>query len=146
MHEISKRSGAKQVLVYFYGSFIRRDVMALGGFSPARVEVARLSGFDIAFRPHANIFPSSQHSIYGILVAATHEELDCLYSMDGVGIFLPEAVLVETMDGRPQPALCFIPPEMGTEPADQQYVDLIINAGREYGFPEWYLGHLVSLR
>ena len=146
MNGISTKLDAKQIYAYFYGSFIRREVMGRGGFSPVRVEVARLSGFDIEFRPHANIFPSAQHSIYGILVSATHKELDRLYSMDGVGIFLPEAVLVETMGGHSQPALCFIPPEMGTKPADREYVDLIINAGREYGFPEWYLEHLASLR
>jgi hypothetical protein len=136
---------AKKIPVFFYGSFIRREVMARGGFLPEQIEVARLSGFDISFCPHANIYRSDQHSIYGILVQATHQDLHRLYSMDGVGIFLPEPVLVETQCGQLQPALCYIPPPREDKPADREYVKLIINAAREYGFPEWYVAHLQNL-
>ena len=137
-------AAAKRVAVFFYGSFMRRDVMARGGFHPERIEVARLSGFDIDFCPHACISRSDQHAICGILVQATHAELNSLYSMDGVGIFLPEAVLVHTDDGRMQPALCYIPPARGDQPADLEYLERLLATAREYGFPQWYLERLQS--
>jgi hypothetical protein len=140
------RLDAKRIAVFFYGSFIRREVMARGGLQPDRIEIARLSGFDIHISPHASISRSDQHSIYGILVQATHEELHTLYSIDGVGVFLAEAVIVETSAGTLQPAMCYIPPTPDNKPADQAYLEEILKAAREYGFPDWYVKKLESFR
>jgi hypothetical protein len=136
----------KRIAAFFYGSFIRKDVMALGGFHPETVEVAKLSGYDITFDPHANIFRSDQHAVCGVLVYPSHEELNKMYSRDGVGVFLPEAVVVETSNNRMLPAICYMPPGRNSESADLAYVELIIQAAREHGFPEWYLSHLEALR
>ncbi|GJJ02982.1 hypothetical protein RugamoR64_35200 [Duganella rhizosphaerae] len=142
MSTLAPATAAKRIPVFFYGSFIRRDVMARAGFQPEKIEVVRLHGFDIAFCPHACISRSDQHSIYGILVHATHQELDRLYSMSGVGIFLPEAVLVESRLGGLLPAMCYIPPSRGDQPADTEYVGHLIAAARDYGFPDWYVARL----
>lgn len=111
--ELPKRTAHyphKSIAAFFYGSFIRPEIMALGDFRPKTIQVAKLSGFDIAFDPHANVFRSAQHSICGILVHPTHEQLGRLYSRDGVGAFLPEAVLVETESNCFLPAICYMPP------------------------------------
>ena len=146
MQNLAPETTAKRIRVFFYGSFMRREVLARGGFHPETIEVVRLSGYDIAFCPHAYIGRSDQHSIYGILVRATHEELDRLYSMSGVGAFLPEAVLVETLAGGLQAAMCYIPPLRGDKPADPEYVAHLIEAARGYGFPDWYIARLEALR
>jgi hypothetical protein len=137
---------ARRVPVFFYGSFIRPEVMARGGLVPERIDVARLPGFDIRFTPHACLVRSAAHAVCGILVQAMHEELQRLYSADGVGVFLPEAVLVETGEAVFQPALCFIPPAPGHEPPDLAYLDLLIAAARGHGFPAWYLARLEQHR
>ena len=137
---------ARRIPVFFYGSFIRPEVMARGGLVPERVDVARLGGFDIRFTPHACLVRSAAHAVCGILVQATHDELQRLYSAAGVGVFLPEAVLVETTDGAFRPALCFIPPAPGLEPPDGAYLDLLIGAARAHGFPAWYLSRLEAHR
>jgi hypothetical protein len=69
-------SKSRQISIFFYGSFIRADVMQSGGLVPESIEVARLNGFDISINPHACIFRSVQCCIYGILVKATHAQLD----------------------------------------------------------------------
>jgi Gamma-glutamyl cyclotransferase, AIG2-like len=135
----------KRIAVFFYGSFMRRDVMARGGFHPAHIEVAKLSGFDIRIDPHANIVRSDQHCIYGILVQATHKELNSLYSMDGVGVFLPEAVNVELQNGRLQAAFCYIPPARTSKPADKEYLARLITTTQEYEFPAWYVQKLKNM-
>lgn len=61
-------------------------------------------------------------------------------------IYLPEAVLVETRDGKWKPALCFICPEMEPKPADNAYVERIAKLAREFGFPEWYIERIESFR
>ena len=136
----------KRIAAFFYGSFIRKDVMALGGFHPETVEVAKLNGYDITFDPHANIFRSGQNAVYGVLVYPSHEELSRLYSRDGVGVFLPEAVVVETSNNRMLPAICYMPPGRKDDPADLVYVEHIIKAARDHGFPKWYLSRLEEFR
>ena len=136
----------KRVAAFFYGSFMRREVMALAGFEPKAIEVAILRGYDIDFDPHANVFRSEEHSICGVLVYPSHEELDKMYTRAGVGIFLPEAVIVETNDNRHLPAMCYMPPARGTKPADLAYVGRIIEAAQKHGFPSWYVNRLESLR
>lgn len=136
----------KRIAAFFYGSFIRREIMALGGFHPASIEVGKLNGHDIAFDPHANVFRSGQHAICGILVYPTHEELNKLYARDGVGVFLPEAVVVEASDGRLVPAICYMPPTRGQQAPDLAYLELILEAGREHGFPAWYVKRLEEFR
>jgi hypothetical protein len=136
----------KRIAAFFYGSFIRKEVMALGGLLPSSIEVVKLSGYDIAFDPHANIFRSDQHAVCGVLVHASHEELHKLYARDGVGVFLPEAVIVETSNGRLLPAMCYMPPMRGTEPPDLVYVERIIDAALQHEFPAWYVDRLKSFR
>jgi len=98
-------------------------------YVPEEWEVAKLSGFDIVIRPRANLLRSDQHCVYGIVATATHQELGRLYAhaKDVLGeIYPPEAVLMETLDGKWQPALCYICPEMKPQLAAQDYVDRIV--------------------
>lgn len=116
---------------------------------PERWEVAKLYGFDIRIQPRANLIRSDQHCVYGIIAAATHEELQRLYAhAQGVlgEVYLPEAVLIETLDGKWLPALCYICPEMQPRPAAEDYLDRIIKPAKALGFPQWYIARLESFR
>ena len=139
-------SSSQKVRVFFYGSFINREVLAKVGLIPERVDVARLHGFDIRIQPLANVVRSDRHCVYGIICEATHDELARLYGQDWVGDYLPEAVLVEIEGGGVLPALCYIAPPSEPEPATGGYIDHIAGPAREYGFPEWYLERLDSFR
>jgi hypothetical protein len=55
---------------------------------------------------------------------------------------LPEAVSVQTMDGKWRPALCFIAEDLETRAADPAYVNRILQPARELGFPAWYIRKL----
>ena len=135
-----------KVWVFFYGSFINRDVLANGGFVPERVEVVRLGGFDIRMQPLANLVRSSERCVYGIACEATHAQLERLYDQEWVRSYKPEAVLVETADGRLLPALCYISAQPAAGSPKSDYVDRIAAPGRAYGFPDWYLARLQSFR
>ncbi len=119
------------------------------GLVPDEYEVARLSGFDIQIQPLANLIKSDEHSVYGIVASATHEELGRLYQhAEHVlgGVYLPEAVLTETKDGKLRPALCYIAPSIEPKPAANEYIDRIVAPAKEYGFPAWYIERLESFR
>ena len=132
--------------VFFYGSFMSTAVLQQAGIEPRSVEVTRLSGFDIHIGPLANVVRSERHMVYGIVCDLTHSDLSRLYGQDWVGHYFPEAVLVETGAGALLPALCYVAPVRRTGPAAGDYVDRIVDAAREHGFPEWYVGRLESFR
>ena len=68
-----------EVRVFFYGSFINRDVLGEVGLVPGEVEVARLHGFDIRIEPLANIVREERGLVYGIVCLANHADLGRLY-------------------------------------------------------------------
>ena len=136
-----------KVWTFFYGSYINFEVLKEVELVPESWEVARLAGFDIRIQPRANLIRSDAATVYGIVATATHDELARLYAHahDVLGeLYLPEAVLAETLDGRWRPALCYICPHMQPRPPERAYVDRIVAPARSYGFPHWYLEHLQS--
>ena len=138
-----------KVWTFFYGSYMNFDVLREMNYMPEKWAVAKLSDFDIVIRPRANLIRSEQHCVYGVVATATHQELGRLYvhAKDVLGeTYLPEAVLVETLDGKWQPALCYICPEMMPRPAANDYVDRIVKPAKALGFPEWYIKRLESFR
>lgn len=138
-----------RVWVFFYGSYLNLEVLREVDLEPAEWEVAALDGFDIVIRPRANLVRSSEHTVYGIVATATHAELDRLYThaREVLGeIYLPEAVLTRTFEGRWLPALTYLCPAMDPKPADPAYVERIAGPGRELGFPGSYLERLKSFK
>jgi hypothetical protein len=138
-----------KVWTFFYGSFINLEILRGIGFTPGRHEVARLGGFDIRIRPLANLIRSGQHSVYGIVAPATHDELRLLYdhARDSLGgTYLPEPVLVELLDGGWRAALCYIDPEPDDRPASDDYIDRIVRPVKDYGFPDWYIARIEGFR
>jgi hypothetical protein len=143
-------SDEKKVWVFFYGSYINLQVLKEADIHPESFDIAKLSGFDIVIQPRANLIPSFEHSVFGILTTASHTELERLYTEHAQGIlgevYLPEAIVVQLLDGSGLPALCYIAPKMKAKPAENDYIDRIVNPAREYDFPKSYIKHLESFR
>lgn len=138
-----------RVLVFFYGSYMNRAVLAEVGLAPTTWEVASLPGFDIRIAPRANLVRAPEQVVFGVLAAATHAELERLYAhaRNALGeVYLPEAVLVHTRGGAWRPALCYVAPHMVERTADRGYVERILQPARELGFPAWYLARLEAFR
>ena len=68
------------VWTFFYGSYINQNVLKEVDLVLERVEVVRLSGFDIKIRPLANLLRRDNSCVYGIVATATHDELRRLYA------------------------------------------------------------------
>jgi hypothetical protein len=71
---------------------------------------------------------SDQQVGYGIIAQATHSQLARLYShaKDVLGeIYLPKAVIVQTLDEKWLPAMICLCPEMEPRPADEDYIERI---------------------
>lgn len=134
------------IWVFFYGSYINLDVLKEEGLIPGQQGVATLSGFDIRIEPRANLIRNQMSMVYGILVTATHDELDRLYTdhaKDKLGeVYLPEAVVALDNAGRLRPALTYIAPEMNKKPAEKDYVERIVIPAEKYGFLGDYIAKL----
>jgi hypothetical protein len=137
------------VLVFFYGSYMNRAVLAEVGLAPAVWEAASLPGFEITISPRANLVRAPEQVAYGVLASATHAELDRLYAhaRDVLGeVYRPEAVLVHTRSGAWQAALCYLAHGMAPGAAERDYVERILAPARELGFPAWYRARIESFR
>jgi hypothetical protein len=136
-----------KVATFFYGSYINPAVLREIDLVPDRVEVARLPGFDIDIRPLANLIEAAEQTVYGILVDASHAELERLYAHAREvlgGIYQPHPVLAHTLTGQMQPALCYIAHDLKPRPATAAYVARIVEPARAYAFPERYISRLES--
>jgi hypothetical protein len=139
-----------KVWVFFYGSNINFDVLEDGGLVPGEWEVARSPGFDIRIAPTANLIRSERDVVWGINATATHAELGGLYRDYVQGklgqIYLPEAILTCTVDGKVRPAMTYVCHAMIPRPADPAYVERITGPARQFGFPSWYIERLEGFR
>jgi gamma-glutamylcyclotransferase len=138
-----------KVWVFFYGSYMNRDVLGEVGIRLEEVEVARVAGWDIMIKPRANLVPSETSAVHGILTRATHDELTKLYAhaKDVLGeVYLPEAVIAETRLGSFRAALCYVAATMEPQPPDAAYVDRIIDGACEHGLPADYVARLEAFR
>jgi hypothetical protein len=132
------------VQVFFYGSFMNREVLARSQVAPLGLEVARLWGYDIRIAPLANLARSDQRCVYGVLCELTHAELDRLFGEARFGRYRPEAVLVETGSRGLVPALCYVAPAAAAGPPAVDYLNRIVAAARQQSFPDWYVARLES--
>jgi hypothetical protein len=138
-----------RVAVFFYGSYMNRNVLDEIGLTPGVWEPASLPGFEIRIAPRANLIRAADQVVFGVLATATHAELERLYAhaRDVLGeVYRPEAVLVHTRGGDWRPALCYVASQMAEQSADPAYVERILKPARELGFPPWYLARLASFR
>ena len=133
------------VSTFFYGSYMNREVLREADVAFEAFEVARLDGWDIKIAPRANLVPSPEHCVYGVLAVATHAQLARLYqhAKDVLGeTYLPHPVLAQLRNGDWRPALCYIAPAMVPRVPDPDYVGRIVAPARELGFPDWYVERL----
>jgi AIG2-like family len=143
---MNKLIQAEKVLVFFYGSFINRKVLARVDYSPEKWEIARLDGFDISLHPLATLEVSDRDCVYGVLATATHAELGRLYGEEWVRAYRPRAVIVVTSEGVLHAALCYIANSTTGKAPFRNYLDHIVGPARKLGFPLWYVERLERLK
>jgi cation transport regulator ChaC len=129
----------REVWMFFYGSFINKQVLAESDIQLDDFDVARLHDFDIEIAPLATLVPSRGARAYGIVTSVPNTKVRALYEQDWVRHYYPEGVLVKTRDGREMAALCYICSHEEKSPPTADYVEKIAGPAEAYGFPEWYV-------
>jgi hypothetical protein len=138
------------IWTFFYGLWINLDVLKEEDLSPEHSEVAILHGYEIQIQQSANILRHPSHLVYGVLLATTadkhHRIVKRLIDGSMGHIYLPEAVLVETLDRRWKPAICYIATSWEPHPLNVEYYEPFLKAAKDWKFPSWYIKHLESFR
>ena len=98
---------ARRVDAFFYGLFMDLDLLRESGVAPTNPRRARVDGYGLRIGQRATLVPAAGARAYGMLMSLTHAELDRLYAAPGLEQYRPEAVLAQSLDGAPTPALCY---------------------------------------
>ena len=136
-----------RVQIFFYGTFMTAGVLAEHGIYSPRITPAKLTGYELSIRPRVNLARSECASVYGSVAALTPNEISRLYQELEIKFglkYLPEPVIVETLDGVFLPALCYIAPHMDDSAPAPEYVRQLAACVRELGLPERYALHVES--
>jgi len=136
-----------RVDVFLYDACMSRAALEEAGIRQPRCEAARLPGYRLEIAPLANLVDDAGSQAYGILARLSHAELDRLYGGQAARTgYRPEAVLAFTLENTLMPALCYRAHGMPPAAPERSYVDVILQAAREYGFPAEYIEDLEALR
>ena len=90
---------------------------------------------------------SDRQCVYGVVVPSSERELAKLYDKSSgmlTAHYFPEPVLVETLDGKWIPSLCYIATSLPEGPVNTRYADAMVKLAEKFKFPAWYVEHLSS--
>lgn len=130
------------VKMFFYGSFMDRDFLRTQGVVPKTFETAELKNWGITFSPMATLVKSEGDSVYGVIAELSRSEVRILYSRDDMKHYNPVDVTAATKRDKRVPAQAFISkPGTGQKPS-AEYLQRVIRAAENLGFPSAYLAKL----
>ena len=133
----------RRIDVFFYGLFMDEALLRDKGVDPQNPRQACIEKFRLVIGARATLVPCGNGTVYGVLFALTHAEIDALYSEASVSVYRPEAVLAQPGDGSMTAALCFnlpVPPSAGER--NPQYALKLKELAARIGLPESYLSSI----
>lgn len=136
----------RKIQVFFYGALMSPEIMQSHGIKRRAFAPAQISGYELVIGKGATLADAGDGTVYGILANLTHAELSQVYesrsSSIGVVGYVPEPVLVQTRGGKIVAGLTYIASEKATGSPKAGYVEKILEATKNYGFPAWYKAHI----
>lgn len=139
---------ARLPYAFFYGGYMDPDVLEAAGASPEHYEAGYVADFELTVGPLANLEAKKAARAYGLLAQLSHDDLEKLYGGNPAALkgapYLPEAVLVQTDDGRAVPAMTYICPKLSGEKPDRAYVAKLIVAAEKLQLPADYISCIRS--
>ncbi len=128
--------------IFFYGSFMDLEVLRTLGVVPRTFETAELKHWNISFRPLATLVRSEENSVYGIVAEMSRTDVETLYSRDDMKHYRAIDVTVETERDKHVPVQCYISKRGTGQKPSVEYLQRVIHAAENLGFPPAYLAKL----
>jgi hypothetical protein len=113
------------------------------GCTPTNERIASVHGFALCIGQRAALVPSADHSVYGVVMSLSHDDIDTLYSEASVSMYRPEAVLAQLSSGMLVAALCFnLPLPPGPDERNAEYATKLRALTHQLGFPKDYVASI----
>jgi hypothetical protein len=126
--------------VFFYGLFMDEELLRAKGINPQNRRLAAVAGFRLAIGKRATMIPEPHTTVYGVVFALTHTEIDSLYADASVSVYRPEAVSARLENGDVSAALCFnLPEPPAVMERNPEYVAKLKELAQRIGLPAEYV-------
>jgi len=130
------------VKIFFYGSFMDLEVLRTLGVVPRTFETAELRNWSITFSPMATLVRSEGDFVYGMVAELSGDEVRMLYSKGDLKRYYPVDIMVSTKENERVPVLCYISKSGTGRTPSVEYLQRVIQAAKNLGFPPAYLAKL----
>ena len=130
------------VKVFFYGSFMDLEVLRTLGVVPRTFETAELKNWSITFSPMATLVQGEGDFVYGTIAELSLDEVRMLYSRGDLKRYYPVDITVSTKGNELVPVLCYISKRGTEQKLSVEYLQRVIQAAKNLGFPPAYLAKL----
>lgn len=119
-----------------------REFLRTLGVVPKTFETAELKNWNITFSPTATLIPSKGDTVYGAVAELSRTQAKTLYSREDMKPYHPVDIQVETKGDTRVPVQTYISkPGAGQKPS-VEYLQRVIRAAENLGFPQAYLAKL----
>jgi hypothetical protein len=132
--------------VFFYGLFMDESLLAGKGVRPAAVSLGFVRGYRLRIGERATLVHDPSGRAYGAMMEITPSEAADLYAEQSVADYVPEAVIVELLDGCQVEASCYNLPVDNVTVANREYAQSLLMIATRLGFPDSYLDQIRQAR
>ena len=128
--------------VFFYGLFMDEGLLEGKGVKPANVRLGFVDGYRLRIGKRATLEHRPGCRAYGVVMEIARREAAELYAEASVADYLPEAVVVELMDGTRCAATCYNLPADKVTGTNKDYAVSLLAVASELGLPDSYLDEI----
>ena len=133
----------RSVDIFFYGLFMDVELLRNQRMMPLSPRRAFVDGFTLRIGQRATLVPTATGRVYGIVLRLDQHEIVELYSAAGLRHYLPEAILVRTLEGQEYPALCYTLPEPPSpDEHNPEYAAKLKQLLQSLNFPSDYIASI----
>ena len=134
------------VKIFFYGLFMDERLLATKGIRPSQVSLGFVDGYRLRIGERATLVRDPDSRAYGAMMVIAPNEATRLYEEKSVTDYMPEAVIVELMDGTQIEATCYNLPSEKVTGTNREYAKSLLDVATRLNFPADYLDEIRQAR
>jgi hypothetical protein len=116
-----------------------QSLLATKGIEPSDANPGFVDGYSLRIGERATLVRSPGSRAYGTVMDISPGEAAELYAEASVADYLPEPVIVETLDGTKVEATCYNLPGDKVTGTNRQYAESLLELATKLRFPDSYL-------
>lgn len=126
-------------LVFFYGLFMDKDLLKAKGLDPQNIKRAYVKGYKLKIGERATLEQHKGARSYGCIMELKSDELQNLYSGEGVEDYVPQLVQANTTVGESLEAVTYILPVEKITGCNSEYASKLAGIAKKLDLPDDYI-------